>query len=188
MVKIGDFCVDVWTITLNQCYIVIFTGCFILLFFGFFVCMYFFIFFFHDIDILILICIFIWFNYHVIVILFSDPTQSVCKFSYHKSRKYKTSLYMIKRWSVAGNKRDPPLSRLFIFFEISEYPLLYLFQPPLIPFIKLQVLQGFIQALLMSGRQHKMLNLLSEFSNSIFIKIYFKAYWYWTYIRNTLAY
>ena len=128
------------------------------------------------------------FNYHVIVILFSDPIQSVCKFSYHKSRKYKTSLYMIKRWSVAGNKRDPPLSRLFIFFEISEYHLLYLFQPPLIPFIKLQVLQGFIQALLMSGRQHKMLNLLSEFSNSIFIKIYFKAYWYWTYIRNTLAY
>ena len=152
-------------------------------------CQYiFFLIFFHDIDILILICIFIWFNYHVIVILFSDPIQSVCKFSYHKSRKCKTSLYMIKRWSVAGNKRDPPLSRLFIFFEISEYPLLYLFQPPLIPFIKLQVLQGFIQALLMSGRQHKMLNLLSEFSNSIFIKIYFKAYWYWTYIRNTLAY
>ena len=152
-------------------------------------CLYiFFHIFFHDIDILILICIFIWFNYHVIVILFSDPIQSVCKFSYHKSRKYKTSLYMIKRWSVAGNKRDPPLSRLFIFFEISEYPLLYLFQPPLIPFIKLQVLQGFIQVLLMSGRQHKMLNLLSEFSNSIFIKIYFKAYSYWTYIRNTLAY
>ena len=128
MVKIGDFCVDVWTITLNQCYIVIFTGCFILLFFGFFVCIYFFIFFFHDIDILILIFIFIWFNYHVIVILFSDPIQSVCKFSYHKSRKYKTSLYMIKRWSVAGNERVP-LSRLF-FLRFRNIPFFTYFNLP----------------------------------------------------------
>ena len=37
--------------------------------------------------------------------------------------------------------------------------------------------QGFTQAILMTGRQHKKLNLLTEFSNSVFIKLYFKAYW-----------
>ena len=36
--------------------------------------------------------------------------------------------------------------------------------------------QGFIQAILMSGRRHKKLNLLIEFSNSIFMKFYFKAH------------
>ena len=36
---------------------------------------------------------------------------------------------------------------------------------------------GFIQAILMSGRRYKKLSLLIEFSNSIFIKFYFKAYW-----------
>ena len=36
--------------------------------------------------------------------------------------------------------------------------------------------QGFIQAILMSGRRHKKLNLLIEFSNAIFIKFYFKAH------------
>ena len=35
--------------------------------------------------------------------------------------------------------------------------------------------QGLIQAFLKSGRQHKKLNLLTEFSNSVFTKIYFKA-------------
>ena len=48
--------------------------------------------------------------------------------------------------------------------------------------------QGFIQAILMSCRQHKILNLLIEFSNSIFIKICFKAYWCGTCIQNKLAY
>ena len=37
-------------------------------------------------------------------------------------------------------------------------------------------IQGFIQAILMYGRRHKKLNLLIEFSNSIFIKFCFKAY------------
>ena len=46
--------------------------------------------------------------------------------------------------------------------------------------------QGFIQAILMSGRRHKKLNLLIEFS--IFIKFYFKAYWRLTCIQNKLAY
>ena len=46
--------------------------------------------------------------------------------------------------------------------------------------------QGFIQAILMSGRRHKKLNLLIEFS--IFIKFYFKAYWRWICIQNKLAY
>ena len=127
MVKIGDFCVNVWTITLDQCYVVIFTGCVILLFLDF-LSIYFFLFFFHDIDILILICIFVWFNYHVVVLLFSDPIQSVCEFSYHKSRKYKTSLYMIKRWSVAGNKRVP-LSRLF-FLRFRNIPFFTYFNLP----------------------------------------------------------
>ena len=36
--------------------------------------------------------------------------------------------------------------------------------------------QGFIQAILMSVRRHKKLNLLIEFSNSIFIKFYLKTY------------
>ena len=48
--------------------------------------------------------------------------------------------------------------------------------------------QGFIQAILKSGRQHKNLNLLIEFSNSIFKKLCFKAYWRWTYIQNKRAY
>ena len=34
--------------------------------------------------------------------------------------------------------------------------------------------QGFIQAILMSGRRHKILNLLIEFSSSIFIKFVLK--------------
>ena len=38
-------------------------------------------------------------------------------------------------------------------------------------------LHGFIQAILMSGRRLKKFNLLIEFSNTIFIKKYFKAYW-----------
>ena len=37
--------------------------------------------------------------------------------------------------------------------------------------------QGFIQGILMSGRRHKRRNVLIEFPNSIFIKIYLKAYW-----------
>ena len=36
--------------------------------------------------------------------------------------------------------------------------------------------QGFIQAILMSGRWYKKLNLLIEFSNSIFVKFYFETY------------
>ena len=41
--------------------------------------------------------------------------------------------------------------------------------------------QGFIQAILMSVRQHKTLNLLIQFSNSIFTnlhKFYFQACWH----------
>ena len=38
--------------------------------------------------------------------------------------------------------------------------------------------QIFIQAFLMSGSRYKKLNLLIEFSNSIFIKSYFKANWH----------
>ena len=37
--------------------------------------------------------------------------------------------------------------------------------------------QGFIQSILMSSK----LNLLTEFSNSIFMKFGFKAYWCWTF-------
>ena len=49
--------------------------------------------------------------------------------------------------------------------------------------------QRFIQASLMSDRQHKKLNLLSEFSNSIFKKNnIFKAYWSLTCTQNKLAY
>ena len=48
--------------------------------------------------------------------------------------------------------------------------------------------QEFIQAILMSSRQHKKLNLLIEFSNSIFRKFYFKAYWHWTYIQYKIGY
>ena len=36
--------------------------------------------------------------------------------------------------------------------------------------------QGFIQAILMFGKQHKKLNLATEFSNLILIKKFFKAY------------
>ena len=49
--------------------------------------------------------------------------------------------------------------------------------------------QGFIQAILMSVRQHKTLNLLIQFSNSIFTnlhKFYFQACWHWTCIQNEL--
>ena len=42
----------------------------------------------------------------------------------------------------------------------------------------LLMLQGFIQAIFMSRRQHQKLNFLIEFSNSIFLKFYFKAYWH----------
>ena len=38
------------------------------------------------------------------------------------------------------------------------------------------IVQGFIQAILMSIRRHKELNLLIEFSNSIFIKSNFKLF------------
>ena len=48
-------------------------------------------------------------------------------------------------------------------------------------------IQGFIQAILMSGRRHKKLNLLFKFSNSIFVKFYIKAYWPWTCIQNRLV-
>ena len=44
------------------------------------------------------------------------------------------------------------------------------------------VYQGFIQAILMSSRQYKKLNLLIEYWNSIFIKFYFWAH------QNKLAY
>ena len=44
--------------------------------------------------------------------------------------------------------------------------------------------QGFVQAILMSGRRHKK---LIEFSNSIFLRFYFKAYWRWTCIQNKLG-
>ena len=37
-------------------------------------------------------------------------------------------------------------------------------------------MQGFIQAILISSRRHKKLNLLIEFWNSIFRKFYFEAY------------
>ena len=50
------------------------------------------------------------------------------------------------------------------------------------------IYHGFIWAVLMSGRQHKKLNLLIVFSNSIFIKFDVKAYWRWTCIQNKLAY
>ena len=36
--------------------------------------------------------------------------------------------------------------------------------------------QGFIQVILMSGTRHKKFNLPFEFLNSIFIKLYLKAY------------
>ena len=50
-------------------------------------------------------------------------------------------------------------------------------------------IQGYIQTILMSGRWHKKLNLLTEFSNSIFIKFYSKAYWCLKIcIRNKCAY
>ena len=42
----------------------------------------------------------------------------------------------------------------------------------------IHTLQEFIHAILMSVRRHKKLNLLIEFSNSIFIKFYFKAFWH----------
>ena len=45
----------------------------------------------------------------------------------------------------------------------------------------IHTLQEFIHAILMSVKRHKKLNLLIEFekfSNSIFIKFYFKAFWH----------
>ena len=48
--------------------------------------------------------------------------------------------------------------------------------------------KGFMQAILMGGRRHKKLNLVVEFSNSIFIKFYFKAYWDSICIQNKLSY
>ena len=39
--------------------------------------------------------------------------------------------------------------------------------------MKIRKYQGFIQAIFMSGRRHKKLSLI-EFSNSIYIKCYFK--------------
>ena len=50
-----------------------------------------------------------------------------------------------------------------------------------------QSTKRFIQAILMSSRWHKKLNLLIEFSNSTFKKFHFKAYWCWTCIQNKLA-
>ena len=44
--------------------------------------------------------------------------------------------------------------------------------------LKLIYIQRFIQAVLMSSRRHKKLNLPIKFSNSIFIKCDFKAYWH----------
>ena len=44
--------------------------------------------------------------------------------------------------------------------------------------ISVSISHGFIQAILMSGRQQKKLYLLTEFLNSISKKFYFKAYWY----------
>ena len=38
-----------------------------------------------------------------------------------------------------------------------------------------------------SVRRHKKLNLLTEFSNSIFIKFYFKAFWHWKFVQNWLV-
>ena len=49
-------------------------------------------------------------------------------------------------------------------------------------------IQGFIQTILMSIRQQKKLNLLIEFSNSIFIKFYFKVLWRWNFVQNTLTF
>ena len=46
---------------------------------------------------------------------------------------------------------------------------------------------GFIHAILMSGGWQKNLNLLIKFSNSVFIKLYYKGYWQ-TCIQNKLAY
>ena len=44
--------------------------------------------------------------------------------------------------------------------------------------------QGFMQAILMSDRWHKKLNLLIEFSNAIFIKFYSKAYYHWIFVQK----
>ena len=48
--------------------------------------------------------------------------------------------------------------------------------------------RGFIQAILMSVRQHEKVDLLIEFSKSIFIKFYFQKFWHWNFVQNTLAY
>ena len=48
--------------------------------------------------------------------------------------------------------------------------------------------RGFIQAILMSVRQHEKVDLLIEFWKSIFIKFYFKKFWHWNFVQNTLAY
>ena len=46
----------------------------------------------------------------------------------------------------------------------------------------------FIQAILMSGRRHKKLNLIIRFPSPIFIIFLKKAYWFSTCIQNKLAY
>ena len=63
----------------------------------------------------------------------------------------------------------------------------WLFQFAFSAYYSLYKYQGFIQAIFMSVRRHKKLNLLIEFSNWIFIKFFFKAYWHWTYIQNKLG-
>ena len=81
--------------------------------------------------------------------------------------------------------------KYFLFHEIP--PKLYFMKLSerkvsqcILAFMKL-LIQGFIPAILMSVRQYKKLNLLLEFSNSIFIKFYFKAFWHWSYVQNTLT-
>ena len=61
------------------------------------------------------------------------------------------------------------------------------------PWVKMfdRSVQGFIQAIVMSGRWHKKLNFLIEFQDSIFILFYFKKHVKTdlcrTYIPNKLA-
>ena len=49
-------------------------------------------------------------------------------------------------------------------------------------------MQGFIQAISISCRRQKKLNLLLEFSNSILIKHYLKGYYRLTCSQNKLVY
>ena len=48
-------------------------------------------------------------------------------------------------------------------------------------------MQGFIQAICVSGKYYEKLNLLIEFTNLDFIKFYFKAYWSGISIQIKLA-